>query len=224
MEHDYRTDIIKRKRNKDYWGNWDSWNILYKTLAYERSSSGDVESNKFVRPLLCKYYDDNLISYVGDDYTFDIMNGWWNCFKVLFNLNFRKSDETKLFIETMKKGIVNIIDKDKLIKYISQTYSLDEKTVKCFLEFLEVVYTIGNITPVPKGSNKHADDWDSWEYKLNSSFLKYMRDDYATYFCFEDYSSKSFQIDNNNKEESICEYMSERVRLIKVRGQKLKDK
>lgn len=219
MEHDYRDDIVKRKHNKKFWENWDSWNILYKTLAYETSSSRDVESYDYIKKSLEVFYDERLTLYVGEDYTFDIMNGWWNCFKVLFNLNFsRKNEETKLFIENIKKEIVSIKEKDELKEYISQRYSLKEETVKCFLDFLEVVYTFGNIAPVPKGANKHADDWDSWEYKLNSPFLNYKLDSYKEYFHFEEYPKESFQIDDEDKEKSICKYLSERVQLIKKRG------
>jgi hypothetical protein len=219
MEHDYRDDIVERKHNKEYWGKWHSWNILYKTLTYETSSSGHVEGYGYIRKSLEDFYDEHLIEYVGNGYTFDIMNGWWNCFKVLFNLNSsRKNEETKSFIENIKKEIVDIEEKDDLKKYISQNYFLEEETVQCFLDFLEVVYTCGNIAPVPKGANKHADNWDSWEYKLNSPFLKYKRDDYKEYFHFEQYQEENFKINDEDKENSICKYLSERVQLIKKRG------
>jgi hypothetical protein len=148
------------------------------------------------------------------------MNGWWKCFKVLFNLNSpRKSEETKSFIENIKKEIFKIKEKDDLKEYIFKNFSLKEETVQCFLDFLEVVYTCGNIAPVPKGANKHADDWDSWEYKLNSPFLNYKRDDYKEYFHFEQYPEGIFEINDEDKENSICKYLSERVRLIKNRGE-----
>ena len=39
--HDFREDVVLRKRDKEYWNGWNTWNILYKTLAYELSSSYD---------------------------------------------------------------------------------------------------------------------------------------------------------------------------------------
>lgn len=223
IEHDYRKDIVERKLDKEYWGNWDSWNILYKTLAYEISSSGHVERYWYVRDALSALYDEELEKYVGSDYTFDVMNGWWNCFKVLFNLGARKAFETKKFMEKMMKEIVGIKGKEELIEFISRQYSLKEKTVETFILFLELVYTCGNIAPVPKGMNKHADNWDSWEYKLNSSFLIYKCDNYKEYFHFGEYSSNEiFQMDKNDKETSVCQYMSARVKLIRNRGKALK--
>lgn len=222
-EHDYRKDIVERKLDKEYWGNWDSWNILYKTLAYEISSSRDVESYWYVRDALSALYDEELETYVGSDYTFDVMNGWWNCFKVLFKLGDRKAKDTKTFIENMMNDIVDIKEKKDLIDFISKQYALKGETVKNLLLFLEVVYTCGNIAPVPKGGNRHADDWDSWEYKLNSSFLIYKCANFEEYFHFGEYSSNEiFQMDINDKETSVCQYMSARVKLIRIRGKALK--
>lgn len=222
IEHDYRKDIVERKRDKDYWRNWDSWNILYKTLAYEIHSSGDVESYSYVRESLSIFYDKKLVSYVGIDYTFDLMNGWWQCFKMLFNLKARDTEKTKRFIDKMMKDIVCFKEKEELKEFISKKYPLKVETVETLLSFLEVVYTCGNFVPVPKGENKRADDWDSWEYKLKPSFLHYKCDDYNEYFYFNEYlSNEIFQMDKSNKETSICQYMSTRVELIKNRGKAL---
>ena len=56
--HDFRQDIVSRKRDKKYWNNWENWNILYKTLAYELSSSRDVESYRYVRNQVFEYFPD----------------------------------------------------------------------------------------------------------------------------------------------------------------------
>ena len=93
--YDYRQDIVNKKHNKEYWKDWNNWNILYRTLAYEISSSKDVESYGYVKQDVFKYFD-NLIPYVGENPTADIMNGWWYCFKVLFNVKSnRENKKTK---------------------------------------------------------------------------------------------------------------------------------
>ena len=219
MRHDYREDIVKRKRDKEYWGNWSNWNILYKTLAYETSSSKDVERYSYVRNEILEYYDVKISDYVGKNYSFDIMNGWWYCFKELFCLDSRKSSETKAFMERMKQEIYKINRKDALVEYLVENYCLKKETAGCLIEYLEVVYTIGNIVPVPKGANRHADNLDSWEYKINSSFLKYQGSDYNDYFHFNEYTNMIFKIDKENKEDSIFQYMNTRISLIKNRGE-----
>ena len=56
--HDFRKDIVSRKRDKKYWKEWDNWNVLYKTLAYELSSSGHVESYDYVMDQIFSYFPD----------------------------------------------------------------------------------------------------------------------------------------------------------------------
>lgn len=62
-------------------------------------------------------YFDNLIPYVGENPTADIMNGWWYCFKVLFNVKSnRENKKTKEFIENLMKETKNITNQEELVK------------------------------------------------------------------------------------------------------------
>ena len=44
--YDYRKSVVERKHKSNWidWTKWDSWGSLYKTLAYERSCSRDVDT------------------------------------------------------------------------------------------------------------------------------------------------------------------------------------
>ena len=222
--HDFRKGIVLKKRDKKYWSNWNDWNILYKTLAYELSWSCDVERYCYVKKQVLEYFPDYKKYICGTtELTLDIMNGWWFCFKELFGLKSRKSRETLEYLESLNKQIKHITQKEELIRFINTEYKIEEKYTKALLEFLEVVYTIGNITQVSE--NRHADCFDSWEYKLfKSDWMKYKKEsDYMEYFVFNDYCEKWWDElkkcdDMKNK---LLEYMNSRIYLIKERGKKI---
>ncbi|MDD6216208.1 MAG: hypothetical protein PUB28_05550 [Roseburia sp.] len=221
--HDFREDIIKKKHNKNYWNNWDDWNILYRTLAYELSSSRDVESYGYVKMQVLKYFP-NCKEYLNGTIALDIMNGWWFCFKTLFGLENRKSEKTKLFFKQLNEEIINVTE-DDLCDKIMNEYKIKKEYIKSLLDYLHVVYTIGNITPV--SNNLHADCFDSWEYKLlKQDWQKCTENiDYMEYFVLGDYS-KQKQWWNDIKKSSdskavIFKYMNNRIELIKERGEKI---
>lgn len=222
--YDFRTDIILKKRDRRRWNNWDKWNILYKTISYELSSSRDVESYGYVRNQVFDFFRD-YNNYVCGAVTLDIMNGWWFCFKTLFSIDTsRNSVETKEFLSRLNKQIEKIDEEEKLIEVICKNYSITEEETMSLLSFLKVVYTIGNISPV--SSNPHADCFDSWEYKLfESGSINYTDLGYIKYFCFEDYSKdRKWWTDykkSNDKKKIILEYMNSRINLITERGKKI---
>ena len=227
--HDFRQDIVSRKRDKKYWNNWENWNILYKTLAYELSSSRDVESYRYVRNQVFEYFPDRT-KYISGTITLDIMNGWWFCFKYLFGLdkkNSRKSKQTKKYLFTLQEQIKDINKEVDLIDFVYQIYGITKVEIKSLLDFFNVVYTIGNITPV--NNNPHADCFDSWEYKLFVSDSINYTGDYVKYFIYGSYCEekkrwwKDFQC-GNDKKKVILEYMDSRVNLIKQRGESLVDR
>lgn len=223
-KYDLRNLVVgKKRRNKSYWVNWDSWNILYKTLAYETSSSRDVENYFFVRNIVVELYTD-VVTHVGCNYTFDIMNGWWFCFKTIFGIETsRHSAETKAFIEKLKKEIESINKEKDLIIFIHVNYGGQDDLIKSFLEFLEVVYTIGNISPI--NVNPHADLFDSWEYKLfESDCVRFSGNSYIKDLGFNEYKrenqwTKAFK--EKDRFHVIKEYMDSRITLIKNRGEYL---
>ncbi len=231
-KYDFRTCVVEKKRDKEYWGNWKKWNVLYKTLAYEISSCKDVEGYGYVRNQIFKCFE-NYKQYL-EEPTLDIMNGWWFCFKELFNIKHgRKNQSTIKFISDLMKEINDVNDREKLVEIISMKYGIDETVFIVFLDYLEVVYTIGNITPVSKGGNVHADIFDSWEYKLYiSEKVKYKGNNYMEYFYFIEYAEKDAGWYNmwkdakskNDKIGVICNFMESRIAYIKNRGKEIAER
>lgn len=233
LMHDYRQDIVQRKRERRCWSEWDKWSILYKTLAYELSSSGDVESYVYVREKAFEKYEDYL-ECVGKDFTADIMNGWWYCFKTIFNIeSSRRSEETRNLLKEILRKIKDCQDDEAVKKVLREENMIDvsisDDVIDSFFDFLKVVYTVGNITPVPQGGNVHGDALDSWEYKLFVSNAGRFKDNYNVILHFEDYSDcskwwdriKEVKNDRNKTIGIICEYMSNRTDLIKKRGARI---
>lgn len=188
------------------------------------SSSRDVERYSYVRNHVFEFFRD-YEKYICGAVTLDIMNGWWFCFKTLFNIDTgRNSIETKEFLSRLNNQIEKINEEEKLIDVICKNYSITEEEIKSLLGFLKVVYTIGNISPASR--NPHADRFDSWEYKLFvSGSINYTDLGYIEYFCFEDYSKdRKWWIDlkeSNDKKKVILEYMNSRIYLITERGKKV---
>lgn len=226
--HDFREDVVLRKRDKEYWNGWNTWNILYKTLAYELSSSYDVERYKYVRNQVFEIFSD-YENYIDGNATLDIMNGWWFCFKTLFDIKTsRRSYQTRKFLLELSTKIKKFDRDDNVISFICENYNIAETEMKSLYEFLKVVYTIGNITPISK--NPSADCFDSWEYKLFvSDSTRYLEPGYKKYFGFEDYSKDNIQwaykLKNSvEKNKVIVDYMDSRTNLIKMRGERLTKK
>lgn len=228
--YDFRTCIVEKKRDKEYWGNWKHWNILYKTLVYEMSSCKDVERYGYVREQIFKCFE-NYKQYVGEEASLDIMNGWWFCFKELFSIKeSRHNQSVKEFIKNLQEEIYNVNDRKELEKIISKKCEIKIEVSEVFLNYLEVVYTIGNITPVPKGGNVHADVFDSWEHKLYiSQKVQYKGKNYMEYFYFIDYAEEDKNWykkwkdaeDRDKKIEIIRGFMESRTTYIKNRGKEI---
>lgn len=227
--HDFRRDVVVKKRQKEYWGNWDNWNILYRTLAYELSSSGDVENYKYVQQQVLDCFPD-YSKYTKGTGTLDIMNGWWFCFKTLFDITTsRTSEETREKLEQLRDQVGEFSEKKEndLAEYVAEKNNIKIDYVKTFLEYLRVVYTIGNITPV--SNNRHADQFDSWESKLHAEWMEYKKETkYIDYFVFKDYEnigqtkwSDELKKEGNDQKEVVSEYMKSRIELIKKRGKEI---
>lgn len=216
--HDFRQDIITQ-----HGGNWDGNNILYKTLVYELSAFKDVERYKYVKNQVFNYFDKSH-NYINGKVTLDIMNGWWFCFKTIFELDAsRKNAEP--YLKCLNEQIKDC-DESTLPTFIEQKYGIAGTYTKSLLAFLHVIYTIGNITPI--NSNRHADCFDSWEYKLfEANWVKYEGSDYMNYFLFNDYREIKWWEKikgTSNPKEVVLEYMDSRVLLITTRGRKIQDR
>ena len=202
--HDYRDDIVAKKR-ATIWKEWVNWNVLYKTILYELSASKDVESYAYVKQKAFEMYCPNYKDYT----TADIMNGWWYCFKVIFDLNDRRSDKTIQFLNQIKNSIEGMDDYE-VVEYLCGKYKKDKSLYITFLEFLKVIYTIGNITPAKE--NRNRSKLDNWEDKLREG--KWDVEEIKV-FCFDMYDSNKMI---NYKEVDIKEYMVERIDFILKRA------
>lgn len=222
--HDYRDDIVERKHKSDLfdWGQWPDWHILYKTLAYERCSSRDVESYPYVRNAILEGHEvfKGCFDSPYIPFTFDIMNGWWFCFKDIFHIDNivrnSKSEKDKKAKDESLQRMMDIMKKNgeecgELIK----TYNVQYELFESFINYLRVVYTVGNITPVPKGCNRYSGDLDTWEYKINRDGSKYSGN-YIERLCFNDYDNKIITKEEYEKDKTS--YLKGRTILIMKRG------
>ncbi len=198
--------------NESKWDDWGNWNVLQQTLEFELSHARHVESRSYVQ-------NDGLI--MNDSYkeyvrnfseyeTADLMNGWWYCFKTLFDLTSRNGESPRRYEARLLKDIKDKNDEQALEVIINNGYACCEKeALRLLFRFLKVVYTMGNITPA--AVNPRADAWDSWEYKL----LKYkdrFHKDYIQKLHFEEYENNGAVFANVN------EYMESRTDRIISRG------
>ena len=197
--HDFRDDIVKNNEkcsniNKD----WDKSDSLKKAIEFKKLGI-HVEADMDVkRKAFSSYCPGFLDEYI----TADIMNGWWTCVKILFDIK-------------------NIGD----LK--TNSYSLDdlndEELKKSLDVFLKIAYTIGNITPAP--INKHYDNLDSWEYKLSRTKELYHDYNYdKNKLLFQDYFEEGKLISNCKLEDfknNPTKFIDNRVNLILKRGYRI---
>lgn len=204
--HDFRNDIVDRKRAL-IWKGWERWNVLYKTISYELSASKDVESYTYVKQKAFATYCPN---YQKSYATADIMNGWWYCFKVVFDINGGRHDDETIRLLKEIKSDVERMDDYEVVEYLCNKYRKEKSLYITLLEFLKVVYTIGNITPAKE--NKNRSRLDNWETKLG--VVDWSIEE-TKELCFEMYDSKKVI---NYIETDIKEYMVERIDLILKRA------
>lgn len=232
--HDYREDVLNRKNNrmkdnrreklKVDKREWDKChNILGKTLIYELSEvCGDVEDYSLVQTEAFSPYCKN---YASEYKTADIMNGWWYCFKYIFQLESRTDKKN---IEKLKDKIKEEENDESVIKTLMKSEykypKFDKEVYRALFRYLRVVYTIGNLTPVP--INPRADYLDSWEYKLSKYIgLYHDHNGDKDILRFQDYYDSKGEIKNsytkNGFENDPVEYLDSRTDLIIKRGYRI---
>lgn len=211
--HDYRDDIVSRKRKSKWinWAEWKNWDILYKTMAYEISCSKDVESYGYVREDIFNIPGNELVRVVGECPTADIMNGWWYCFKTIFKIDKSRKQSNKIEEKIMKDILEG--------KNIYESYGIELDLYQEFTSYLKLVYTIGNMTPVPKKCNTYENFLDNWEYKLYSHKEKY-GENYIDKLHFEDYNDKN-KITKEKFLNDPKSYIKNRIELIIKRGYRI---
>lgn len=153
---------------------WDKYNSLYKTLRFANEVGGpDIEFCRFSVDVFKEYafYSDwDVIKRKKDSYvlgksndfniTADIMNGWWYPFKKFIRY---KKGTKKAIIRDLTEQF-KYIKANELVEFLHKKYNRDKKTCEALIDFLDNVYTIGNITPA--GWNPGTGGYDLWDGKL----------------------------------------------------------
>lgn len=150
--------------------------VIYKTLWFAAKGI-DVEYSKAAVDSYNKYtvFAENNKSIIkneteenrldvcnGERIYADLMNGWWYPFKVLFGLQGKKEKICENLIKKLdeKAELNDTIAFETL--YEGKKYN--EALRKALVKFLNVVYTIGNMTPTVQITR--ANMLDNWNYKL----------------------------------------------------------
>ncbi len=167
-------DIRKTKLTETELVAWDKYNSIYRTLWFANEVGGpDIEFCRFSVDIFKEYpfYSDwKAIKRKKDEYvlgkpnnfnlTADIMNGWWYPFKKFIGV---KKGSKKAIIRDLAEQFKDI-KANELVEWLQKKYNRDKVTCEALIEFLDNVYTIGNISPA--GCNPGTGGYDFWDGKL----------------------------------------------------------
>ena len=177
---DYRLELLKEYR--ELLLNWDNNNMLYNSLKFYKIYNGDVEHSELVSTLLCR-------ETVKKN---DIMTSWWKPTKY-FLFRSRKGTRTELTDELLSR-IPEKADVEELrlslstIRYQEGNEQIEEDVIIAFMDFLKVIYSLGNMTN--SAFTTTGGPLDNWDAKL-SNIKKKIKDDewkeYITRNCFQDF-------------------------------------
>ncbi len=178
---------------------WEKRNSLFNTVwfyVYKRYMP-DVEYSdtaiKFYRrlPYFSKWsymYKSNggkvLVSPKMEVFSADLMTGWWNPFKMFIKMDGRNS-LNKDFLGTIPEA------KDGIIEWLMDKSNATESECNSFLQFLDVVYTPGNLIPAPV--NWKGQGPDTWDYKLKKIRENETTDAKKWNKYIEDYYNRNMQ-------------------------------
>lgn len=153
---------------------WDNRNILYNNIWFYINKKGmpDIEysdaaisifqsQKKFQNwKVLYHPYGGKIISPPNSEpFNADIMTGWWNPTKYFLKLENRNK---------ISEDLLNDIppQKERLLEWVqSKNSSINERQFNSFVNFLENIYTAGNLIPAPFNW-KSGSSLDGWDYKL----------------------------------------------------------
>lgn len=200
MEEDLRvSDFYLTEEEKC---DWHNNNILYNTLWFAQKkfrpdieySKGAISSYKEI-PFYNNWGCTNgrrkvLISPNSHSITADLMTGWWNPFKYFLKLTIKGRENAieELLTTVPKKNDIGVT-----IEWVKKKNNAEIEDCIAMLDFLNVVYTSGNIIPAP--INWRGQGIDSWEYKLHKIFQ--YQDDSASADtnakAWDDYINDNFQ-------------------------------
>lgn len=189
-------DLRKSFLTKLQLEEWEKNNILYNTLWFDINiSAPDIEFSYITQRLfqINKTYSSWEIvprkngGYVlqnnkGLTITSDLMSGRWWFMKKLMGVKEGKKTRSELSllyyndIESFRTS-----QDEDLYSVLVRKYGYNDEIWKNFISYLNVVYTIGNMTPA--GANPGGNGCDNWSNKLEK-LHKY-------YFGGKSYSDKS---------------------------------
>lgn len=149
---------------------WNNLNRFARTLWFEKAICGpDIEYSRFAvdtfrlypQYISWTYSPRKNGGYLLTDNTIiinaDLMNGWWNLFKRIANIS--PENSRSQIVPQLFESFENITE-TTLSSQLVKSYGHSSDVWDTFLNYLDVVYTIGNITPA--GANPGGSGLDLW--------------------------------------------------------------
>ena len=177
---DYRLELLKEYR--ELLLNWDNNNMLYNSLKFYKIYNGDVEHSELVSTLLCRETGKKN----------DIMTSWWKPTKY-FLFRSIKGTRTELTDKLLSR-IPEKADVEELrlslstIRYQEENEQIEEDVIIAFMDFLKVVYSLGNMTNSAfTTTGGPLDNWDAKLFNIKSQIKDDEWKEYITHNCFQDF-------------------------------------
>ena len=176
---DYRIDLLKEYN--ELYRNWEQNNMLYNSLKFYQLFNCDVENSSLIIPLI-----------KGTGLKNDIMTSWWKPTKwFLFRTtNGSRKELTKYLLEKIPRGL----DISKLrislskIRYEDDSKEIGIDVVEAFMDFLKVIYSLGNMTSSARTTTGGAlDNWDAKLFKMKKHYTDKEWKRYVEQNGFQDY-------------------------------------
>ena len=189
-------DLRKTFLTKLQLEEWENNNILYNTLWFDINiSAPDIEFSYISQRLFQineKYSSWKIVPRKNGGYvlqnnngltiTSDLMSGRWWFMKKLMGV--KEGKNTRLELSPLYYKDIEpfrTLQGEALYSKLVEKYGYNDEIWESFISYLNVVYTIGNMTPA--GSNPGGNGYDNWINKLEK-LHKY-------YFGGKSYSDKS---------------------------------
>lgn len=177
MRDDSRVAILEEFH--DLYVNWNKRNMLFNSLKFYLLFPGDIENQPLIDKKMIKGRD------LG---TKDIMTSWWLPVKwFLFKThNGSRQDLTEELICRIPKSnnLEELTVSLSKIRHRDSQISLEKDVVQAMLDFLEVVYSVGNMTNAVI-ANRRVGTLDSWDKKIEKireeEYYKPVYADWKTY-------------------------------------------
>lgn len=210
-------DLRKSFLTKLQLEEWEKNNILYNTLWFDINiSAPDIEFSYISQRLFQineKYSSWEIVPRKNGGYvlqnnngltiTSDLMSGRWCFMKKLMGMKEDKKTRSELTllyykdIEPFRK-----LQGEDLYSKLVRMYGNNDKIWKNFISYLNVVYTIGNMTPA--GANPGGNGYDNWVNKLEELHKYYFSKkpyDKSTIKKWKPFLDKIYEIERDLEEK-----------------------